>query len=127
MVGNMSYKEALRKRLELMEPSRQDITRFITDHKPQLTDGVKCVTCLCHVTTSIAFYLYVSFIFGVYLVYMCSRELVKVLHQRGVAVYLVSGGFHSIIEPVAEKLGIPSVNIRANKLMFFYNGQCFCC
>ena len=24
-----------------MEPSRQDVTRFITDHKPQLTDGVK--------------------------------------------------------------------------------------
>ena len=43
MLGNMSYKEALRKRLNLMEPSRQDVTRFITDHKPQLTDGVKYV------------------------------------------------------------------------------------
>ena len=51
------------------------------------------------------------------------REMVKALQQRGVAVYLLSGGFHSIIETVAEQLNIPSTNIKANKLKFFYNGN----
>ena len=49
--------------------------------------------------------------------------MVKALQQRGVAVYLLSGGFHSIIETVAEQLNIPSTNIKANKLKFFYNGN----
>lgn len=50
-------------------------------------------------------------------------ELVKTLHERGVIVYLVSGGFRSLIEPVAVKLGIPISNIYANRLKFFFNGE----
>ncbi|XP_034831914.1 phosphoserine phosphatase isoform X2 [Maniola hyperantus] len=50
-------------------------------------------------------------------------ELVKTLHERGVTVYLVSGGFRSLIEPVAEKLHIPLSNVFANRLKFYFNGE----
>ncbi|RVE50925.1 hypothetical protein evm_004492 [Chilo suppressalis] len=49
--------------------------------------------------------------------------LVKELHERGVAVYLVSGGFRSLIEPVGELLNIPPSNIFANRLKFYFNGE----
>lgn len=52
-----------------------------------------------------------------------NRELVKLLHARDVDVYLVSGGFHSLIEPVAIDLGIPVKHIFANKLTFYYDGN----
>jgi phosphoserine phosphatase len=55
-------------------------------------------------------------------VYYCFRELVKLLHERGTKVYLVSGGFRSIIEPAAKLLHIPYTSIFANRLKFFYNG-----
>ncbi|XP_013194863.1 phosphoserine phosphatase [Amyelois transitella] len=50
-------------------------------------------------------------------------QLVKELHDRGVVVYLVSGGFRSLIEPVAELLNIPKTNIFANRLKFYFNGE----
>ncbi|CAN0378976.1 unnamed protein product [Scytosiphon promiscuus] len=45
-------------------------------------------------------------------------ELVSALHERGVVVYLVSGGFRQMIEPVADLLSIPRGNIFANRLLF---------
>ncbi|GMR49870.1 hypothetical protein PMAYCL1PPCAC_20065, partial [Pristionchus mayeri] len=45
-------------------------------------------------------------------------ELVAVLHKRGAHVYLVSGGFRSIIEPVADVLSIPHHRIYANELIY---------
>ncbi|CAM9643536.1 unnamed protein product [Laminaria digitata] len=45
-------------------------------------------------------------------------ELVSLLHSRGVTVYLVSGGFRQMIEPVADQLSIPRGNIFANSLQF---------
>lgn len=53
-----------------------------------------------------------------------TRELVSLLHARGVDVYLVSGGFYSVITPVAKELGIPFKNIFANRIKFFYDGKC---
>ncbi|XP_075977789.1 phosphoserine phosphatase isoform X2 [Anticarsia gemmatalis] len=50
-------------------------------------------------------------------------QLVKALQDRGVAVYLVSGGFRCLIEPVADILNIPKSNIYANRLKFFFNGE----
>lgn len=37
--------------------------------------------------------------------------------------YLVSGGFRSLIEPVAELIGVPKSNVFANRLKFFFNGK----
>eukprot|EP00903_Cladosiphon_okamuranus_P013185 g12297.t1 len=50
-------------------------------------------------------------------------ELVSVLHNRGVVVYLVSGGFRQMIEPVADQLSIPRRNIFANRLVFDDDGN----
>ncbi|KAJ2949249.1 hypothetical protein O0L34_g6202 [Tuta absoluta] len=51
------------------------------------------------------------------------QELVRELHNKGVQVYLVSGGFRSLIEPVADKLNIPHNQIFANRLKFYFNGE----
>ena len=37
--------------------------------------------------------------------------------------YLVSGGFDSLIHPVAYNLGIPKEHVFANKLKFYYDGS----
>lgn len=50
------------------------------------------------------------------------KELVAELHARQVDVYLVSGGFSSLIAPVARKLIIPLENIYANRLKFYFDG-----
>ncbi|XP_026564307.1 phosphoserine phosphatase isoform X1 [Pseudonaja textilis] len=51
------------------------------------------------------------------------RELVNRLHQRGVQVFLISGGFQSIVEHVASQLNIPTANVYANRLKFYFNGE----
>ena len=50
------------------------------------------------------------------------RELTGALKKKGVPVYLITGGFQSIVESVAKLLDIPKENIFANKIKFFYNG-----
>ncbi|KAK3866569.1 hypothetical protein Pcinc_022891 [Petrolisthes cinctipes] len=49
--------------------------------------------------------------------------LVEALQARDVDVYLVSGGFCSLIAPVAKMLNIPLENIFANRLKFFFDGK----
>lgn len=46
------------------------------------------------------------------------EDVVKCLQSRGCAVYLVSGGFTHLIEPIASQLGVPKENIFANKFCF---------
>ncbi|CAD5219576.1 unnamed protein product [Bursaphelenchus okinawaensis] len=50
-------------------------------------------------------------------------ELVARLQKRGVAVYLVSGGFKEIIYPVARLLNISEDNVFANRIIFDANGK----
>uniref|UniRef100_A0A8B9EPN6 Phosphoserine phosphatase n=3 Tax=Galloanserae TaxID=1549675 RepID=A0A8B9EPN6_ANSCY len=54
---------------------------------------------------------------------VAEMELVNRLHQRGVQVFLVSGGFQSIVEHVALQLNIPTANVFANRLKFYFNGE----
>eukprot|EP00048_Salpingoeca_helianthica_P006576 m.100309 g.100309 ORF g.100309 m.100309 type:complete len:225 (+) comp14055_c0_seq1:83-757(+) len=49
-------------------------------------------------------------------------ELVAALHARGTLVYLVSGGFEALLEPVAAALSIPADRVFANKLLFDESG-----
>ena len=42
---------------------------------------------------------------------------------NGKEVYLVSGGFRQMIDPVAKELGIPSENVQANTLTFNEDGS----
>lgn len=50
-------------------------------------------------------------------------KLVEALHARGTAVFLVSGGFRLMIEPVAERLGVSVDNIYANTILFDDAGE----
>jgi len=43
---------------------------------------------------------------------------VKKLQEKLVPVYLISGGFRCIIEPIAAHLKIPMTNVFANELIF---------
>ena len=43
-------------------------------------------------------------------------NLIKLLQRRGVAIYLISGGFREIIVPIANLLGIPKENVFANRM-----------
>ncbi|XP_015786987.1 phosphoserine phosphatase [Tetranychus urticae] len=51
------------------------------------------------------------------------RELISLLQDRDIDVYLISGGFDVIIEPLAKDLGIPVKNIFANRIKFYYDGS----
>uniref|UniRef100_A0A803L9J1 phosphoserine phosphatase n=1 Tax=Chenopodium quinoa TaxID=63459 RepID=A0A803L9J1_CHEQI len=50
-------------------------------------------------------------------------ELVRKLKAKGVDVYLVSGGFRQMINPVASILEIPIENIFANQMLFEDSGE----
>jgi phosphoserine phosphatase len=45
-------------------------------------------------------------------------ELVARLQARGADVFLVSGGFRAIIDPIADLLGIPLDHVHANTILF---------
>ncbi|KAL6995074.1 phosphoserine phosphatase [Sarracenia purpurea var. burkii] len=51
------------------------------------------------------------------------EELVNKLKAKRTAVYLISGGFRQMINPVASILGIPPENIFANQLLFGNSGE----
>lgn len=51
------------------------------------------------------------------------REFIAYLKSQNKKIYLISGGFHSLIDPVASKLDIPLSNLFANKLLFDFNGN----
>lgn len=51
------------------------------------------------------------------------EAVVDLLHQHQKPVYLISGGFRQMIEPVAARLGIPQHRIFANRLLFDASGD----
>lgn len=51
------------------------------------------------------------------------KRFVEQLKAEGKEVYLISGGFDCLIEPVAKELGISLSHLYANKLLFSYNGE----
>lgn len=51
------------------------------------------------------------------------QDLVTLLHSKRIPVYLISGGFHEFIDPVADILHIPRTNVFANRLYFHYDGS----
>lgn len=51
------------------------------------------------------------------------KDLVNLLHSKNVPVYLVSGGFHEFIDPIAKILDIPLENVFANRLYFSLDGS----
>lgn len=41
MGGNVSFREALEERLKIVQPTRQKVSDFISQHPPQFTPGIK--------------------------------------------------------------------------------------
>jgi phosphoserine phosphatase len=91
MEGNTKFQDALKMRLDLMQPSKSQIETLLTEQPLALTNGV--------------------------------AQLVESLQKKNVDVWLVSGGFRIMIEPVAEKLNIPITNIVANHILFDEKGE----
>ena len=69
-------------------------------------------------------YVYGGHSFRLQIIFFHYRNLVSLLHAKGTTVYLVSGGFRSLIYPLAEYLGIPTRNVYANRLLFNEDGVC---
>ena len=91
MGGNLSFREALKRRLAIIKPSMAMITEFNKSLDEHLTPNV--------------------------------RVLIEALKRRNVSIYLISGGFRLIINPVADLLNIQRENVFANTLYFDENGQ----
>lgn len=51
------------------------------------------------------------------------EDLIQLLHARNIPVYLVSGGFRAIINPVADHLNIDRKKVYANRLIFDDSGN----
>lgn len=51
------------------------------------------------------------------------QQLVNTLKNRGTDIYLVSGGFHCMINPAAERCGISPANVIANRIIFDETGK----
>ncbi|KRT79466.1 hydrolase [Oryctes borbonicus] len=91
MVGVMTFQEALKLRLDIIQPTLSQLRQFIQTKPPTLSPGIK--------------------------------NLVQHIHNRGIPVYLISGGFRSIIAAIAKSLNIPLENIFANRIKFYFNGD----
>lgn len=91
MGGAMTFQEALRRRLNIIRPSQNQIREFLKLNPSILTAGV--------------------------------RNLINKLKSENKEVFLITGGFDCLINPIAEQVGIPLENVFANKLFFTYNGD----
>jgi glycerol-3-phosphate dehydrogenase (NAD+) len=88
MDGDVSLERALQERLEAIDCSPGDIRDFLASCPPEQR-----------------------------LVPGAAR-LVAALQARGVAVYLISGGFRELTLPVARALGVPKENVFANRMLW---------
>jgi len=87
--GNILFEKALAERLDIIRPTCQQIQDCLVSHPPAQS-----------LTPGIL-------------------QLVATLRKRGVHVFLISGGFRSMIEPVAELLQLsPKDHVIANTIFF---------
>jgi len=94
MEGGVPFHEALRSRLDIIQPSVRDVERLTAAQRPHtelLTPRV--------------------------------AELIGQLHAAGRPVYLISGGFHQLIKPFADTLGVGPKHVFANRLLFDECGE----
>ena len=92
MGGSMPFHEALAARLDVMRPSRQQVEAML---EASPIEG--------RLTPGVA-------------------PLIAALQARGTRVFLVSGGFRQMIEPVAAAVGVAADDIFANRLLFDADG-----
>ncbi|KXZ53839.1 hypothetical protein GPECTOR_6g757 [Gonium pectorale] len=93
MDGSLSLERALEERLAIIDCSPADIKRFIAAHPPASRLAP-----------------------GI-------KELITALQARGVAVYLISGGFRELTLPIAAYLGIPKSHVFANRMNWQWDDE----
>lgn len=86
MNGQMTLEEAITERLRIIDCAPNDIQRFLTAHPPET-----------------------RLVPG-------ARDLIATLQARGIAVYLISGGFRELCLPIAKALGVPTKHVYANRM-----------
>ncbi|CAG9463212.1 unnamed protein product [Pedinophyceae sp. YPF-701] len=88
MDGVMDLEESLQARMQIINPSPDDIARYNkqVDPRERVVPGAK--------------------------------ELIESLQARGIAVFLISGGFRELLMPIARYLGVKPSNIYANRMFF---------
>ena len=119
MGGGVSFREALRARLDIIRPSRRQVRDFLVQRPPVLTPGVRSPLRPCNVHQHHQLHC-----LGPHtLFYRCS-ELVASLQRSGVAVFLISGGFRQLIDPIQQQLSIPSGHVFANTILFDDGTRC---
>ncbi|CAK9829484.1 Phosphoserine phosphatase [Anthophora retusa] len=91
MQGDLTFRQALLDRLDIIKPSLVQIKQFLASHPLKLSPGIK--------------------------------TLITALKTRKKQIFLISGGFHCLIAPVATCLDIPLENVFANKLKFYFTGE----
>jgi len=92
MGGSVPFHVALSARLEIMEPSLQDIEKCMKEHPLEFSPGLE--------------------------------EFVAMLQKKGSKVYLVSGGFRQMINPIADILGVDKeTEVYANNILFNEDGS----
>jgi phosphoserine phosphatase len=93
MGGKVKFEDSLKARLNIVNPTIRDIKSFNEEHAMRK--------------------------------YLTPRvdELIKLLMVMNKRVFLVSGGFRDVIEPLAEHLGIPEGHVYANRMMFNEDGK----
>ena len=88
MNGDMTLEQALEERMRIINPSPQNVQQYLEATPPSARLNPG------------------------------AKRLIKALHQRGIAVYLISGGFREMVLPVAAELGIPYSRVYANRMLF---------
>ena len=96
MNGQVLFQDALQARLDVMKPSQSSIDACLAAHPPTFTAG---------------FLDFVSWLRS------------DALRRGGIPIYLVSGGFRSLIDPLRIALGLPSSHVFANRFLFAADGS----
>lgn len=127
MTGHMTFQEALKLRLNIIQPTLLQVKEFIKTQPPTLTPGIKYLHLLFIIYIFISRFYNVTFLLLniVTRIDLNFRKLVNLLHFRHIPVFLISGGFRCIIAPVAHQLHIRYENIFANRMKFFFTGVYF--
>lgn len=86
MNGQMSLEEAITERLSIINCTPADIQRFLTTYPAES-----------------------RLVPG-------AKQLITTLQARGIAVYLISGGFRELCLPIAKAMGVPYAHVYANRM-----------
>ena len=116
----MTFQDALAARLAIMNVTRSALEGFLRDHPPVITPGASSSAAHGFVHSPI---MLMTTQRAASLDGPCGcctgiPELVELLKSQQKSVFLVSGGFRPIINPIADMLNISRDNVFANTILF---------